>query len=229
MIGADGIQSSVRKILYPDEQTQYLGIQVWRTIISKPHNLEIPIYMLGKDRTFLLYPINNNKAYIYGHVAIPEKQQSVSEDVDQFLHAFQEFKGLAPEALKCMKTEKVVLHAANMESSASVKWGSPDQHILLVGDASHAFGPMLQNGAAQGVEDAYVLYDLIKMKGPKDIPTLLKSFIERRNERATWVSTTSNVRIKAITSEETGKRNAMIREKGAPNYTAFQVLMLKNP
>ena len=48
-----------------------------------------------------------------------------------------------------------------MEKSHSVRFRLDGfSRVLLVGDAAHAFGPMLQNGAAQAFEDAYVLQRL---------------------------------------------------------------------
>ena len=49
-----------------------------------------------------------------------------------------------------------------MEKSHSVRFKLEGfSRVLLLGDAAHAFGPMLQNGAAQAFEDAYVIQDLL--------------------------------------------------------------------
>lgn len=52
-----------------------------------------------------------------------------------------------------------------MEQSHNIRFTSDHyKHLLFFGDAGHAFGPMLQNRAAQAFEDAYVVQDFLAQK-----------------------------------------------------------------
>jgi 2-polyprenyl-6-methoxyphenol hydroxylase-like FAD-dependent oxidoreductase len=57
--------------------------------------------------------------------------------------------------------------------------------VLLIGDAAHATTPHLGQGAAQAVEDAVVLAELLAKDAP--VRELLDAFMKRRYERNKFV------------------------------------------
>ena len=100
-----------------------------------------------------------------------------------------------------------------------------------MGDASHACGPMLQNGASQSFEDAYVLQDLLSDKvTKKEIPSLIEAFKNRRLSLVEMVYMMSNAKIQAISDPmQIAGRYEAIRREGPPNVNAFKILMQQNP
>jgi 2-polyprenyl-6-methoxyphenol hydroxylase-like FAD-dependent oxidoreductase len=56
-----------------------------------------------------------------------------------------------------------------------------DGRVLLIGDAVHATTPHLGQGAAQAMEDAVVLGELVAQGG--EIKAMLERFVSRRFER----------------------------------------------
>lgn len=223
VIACDGIHSQIRQTVHPDEKPEYLGLLVWRAMVDASSNFDAPIYMLGSDRTALLYPLPDNKIYVYGQIyqTLPENPSTT------FHELFQSFGGHMPEVLKKLDNSFYIHH---MEKSHSVRFRLDGfSRILLVGDAAHAFGPMLQNGAAQAFEDAYVLQELLPVE-TKDIPDLISRFIARREPRVQKMYTSSNAKIQAISDPKLLEtRNEMIRSKGAPNVNAFKQFMQENP
>jgi 2-polyprenyl-6-methoxyphenol hydroxylase-like FAD-dependent oxidoreductase len=97
-----------------------------------------------------------------------------------------------------------------------------------VGDAAHAFGPMLQNGAAQAFEDAYVIQELIKDE--TQVPALIDAFEKRRFARVQTIFTLSCAKIQALSDpKQIQGRNEAIRKLGAPNVQGFKLIMQQNP
>lgn len=226
VIGCDGIRSSLRQKVHPQEKPEYLGLLVWRTIVDAPREIHAPVYMLGSDRTALVYPLPDNKVYLYGQIyqEVPEKPTA------SFSQLFHSFDGYMPEVLAHFDETTFYIH--HMEKSHSVRFKLDGfSRILLVGDAAHAFGPMLQNGAAQVFEDAYVIQELFK-KGTtaQEIPAVIDAFISRRYARVQKIYTTSNAKITAISDPKMVQgRNDAIKASGAPNVNAFKQFMKENP
>lgn len=103
--------------------------------------------------------------------------------------------------------------------------------VLLVGDAAHAFGPMLQNGVAQAFEDAYVIQDLLNEQiNSNSVASFVDTFEKRRLARVQSIFTMSNAKIQAISDpEQIQGRNEAIRKSGAPNVNGFKLIMQQNP
>ena len=79
------------------------------------HHLTLmpPYYMLGQDRTALLYPLPDNKMYVYGQIF-----QTVRENpTSTFTELFGSFGGHMPEVLKKLDNSFYIHH---MEKSHSV-------------------------------------------------------------------------------------------------------------
>ncbi len=224
VIACDGIHSQIRKIFHPEERAEFLNLHVWRTVIDAPE-IEIPTYMMGGDCLVLLYPLPNGKAYVYGHLF----QETPTEVATPFVEVFQNFGGMVPSVLEKMTQQGPKFYTHHMEKSHSVRF-RPDEssHILLIGDAAHGFGPMLQNGAAQAFEDAYVLKLLLE--NGASFKDLITSFEERRRPRVQMVFDASNTKIRVISNPvEAEAIKTSVRTNGAPNVNGFKILMKTNP
>jgi 2-polyprenyl-6-methoxyphenol hydroxylase-like FAD-dependent oxidoreductase len=233
VIGCDGVHSSLRRQIHPNEVPEFLGLLVWRAVIEAPEGIVMPTYMLGADRLVLLYPMPNNQTYVYGHVFQSEK----SPPSQPFSNVFSCFGGLVPKALhtidqQSLAAKNVHFYIHHMEKSHSVRFKLDGfSRVLLVGDAAHAFGPMLQNGAAQAFEDAYVLQDLLSEKMKREeVTAFIDAFEKRRNTRVQSIFAMSNAKIQAISNpEQIQGRNEAIRKMGAPNVNGFKLIMQQNP
>lgn len=87
VIGSDGVHSSLRRQVYPDEPPEFLGLLACRTVIDDTEGVVMPTYILGPDRAMLLYPMLNNKTYVYGHVF----QSETSPPLGAFTEVFSSF------------------------------------------------------------------------------------------------------------------------------------------
>lgn len=230
VIGCDGIRSSLRLQAHPEEVPVFLGLLVWRTMIDATPDITMPTYILGSDKAALLYPMPNNKLYVYGHLFQSAKEMPSSS----FSDVFSSFTGHMQQVVSQIKDQapSPTYYIHHMEKSHSVRF-IPDgfSRVLLVGDAAHAFGPMLQNGAAQAFEDAYVIQDLFAKGVTKaQIPGYITAFTKRRQERVEHIFTQSNAKIQSLSNpQQIQGRNEAIRKLGAPNVTGFKQFMKANP
>lgn len=228
VIGCDGIRSSLRRQVHPNEAPEFLNLLVWRSVVEAPEEMTMPTYMLGSDRVFFLYLMPNHQMYVYGHI-FQSEQNPPSEP---FSSVFSSFGGLASKTLQIVSAKSPHFYIHHMEKSHSVRFKLDGfSRVLLLGDAAHAFGPTLQNGAAQAFEDAYVLQDLLtdQMK-PKEIAALIDAFEKRRFARVQNIFTMSNVKIQAVSDpKQIQGRNEAIRKSGAPNVNGFKLIMQQNP
>lgn len=232
VIACDGVHSAVRKKACPEEKSEFLDLFVWRTLGEAPEGLEVPIYMMGSGRLALIYPMPHNKAYIYGHLAATptEALPLTADPINSFSDTFASFGGLMPAVIEAIRTTRPYFYTHNMEKSHSVRFTAPPyKRLLFAGDAAHAFGPMLQNGAAQAFEDAYVIQELLRQPHG-DIPGLIQAFEMRRQGRTQRVFDMSNQRIKVISDPaQVEALKAHIRTHGAPNVNGFKAIMKENP
>lgn len=233
VVGCDGVHSSLRRQIHPNEVPEFLGLLVWRTVIESPEEISMPTYMLGSDRLVLLYPLPHNQIYVYGHIFQSER----SLPSESFSRLFSCFGGLVPKTLHVINQQNFTNNNAHfyihhMEKSHSVRFKLDGfSRVLLAGDAAHAFGPMLQNGAAQAFEDAYVIQDLLnKQINSSSVASFVDTFEKRRIDRVKSIFTMSNAKIQAISDpEQIQDRNEGIRKSGAPNVNGFKLIMQQNP
>lgn len=225
VVGADGIHSEVRNKVFGEGPLVYQGIVTWRTIVKTPAGLDHPIYMLGADSVFLLYPINTDSTYIYCHHIDPSHPDDVLENrIPKLQNLFGHYKGYVPQILSQIKDANQVIPGW-LESVSEIKWSKGN--VVLIGDASHACSPALQQGGAQAIEDGWVLGEEINsgMSRGESITQILTNFVNRRHERVKLIAEESDKKMKILPEV----RNNFIKKNGAPNVAMFRIIMKENP
>lgn len=227
VIGADGIHSKVRELLYGPEKLNYQNIMVWRTVVELPKKLVQPIYMMGENTILLLYPINKGRTYVYAQVVDFEKKR-ILDHKERIGKLFSNYRGYVPLVLKEIESKNTSIIPSRIYTN-QVKWGYGN--IILIGDAAHAFTPALGQGGAQAIEDAYVLSLELRegLSNHVAIGEILKNFVKRRDARIQTVMQKSSRKVKKLSAEEIQNRNNNIKKNGAPNISAFRDLMKSNP
>lgn len=184
VVGADGIRSSIRRLLFSASPPRYRGQLAWRFIARRPPGIDGWTVFLGKGTSFLLVPVDAAHAYCYadirsehpaadGATATPERLRAVfrayASPVQQVLDSLPD-----GEATPSLPIEDVVPQ----------RWGIGN--VVLIGDAAHAMSPNMASGAALALEDALVLAELLDQDVP---PTLLVAHLaQRRGQRVAWVA-----------------------------------------
>ncbi|PWK75531.1 FAD-dependent monooxygenase [Aminobacter sp. AP02] len=188
-VAADGVWSSCRRLVGPNEKSRFSGELAWRTTISADGDVGRHFAALGSSTmvtTFLhagfhlvAYPIRagtaiNLAAFTPGN-SIAE-QWSGDTDTDALKRAM---RGTAPALSKLVDEAGPwtvwPLHTVDQTRP----WTTPGG-IALIGDAAHAMTPFAAQGAAMAIEDAYTLADAV-VAGPQTDEALLRWETERKS------------------------------------------------
>lgn len=191
VVGADGVRSSVRVLLGIDAGTRATGMGIWRAFTRRPEAI---------TRTELYY---GGHCYIAGYCPTGETGMYA-----YLVEEARDRSGLSPaESLAVMR--ELASHYggpwrdihADLTDPAAVHHTWFETHLLdppwhrgrvvLVGDAVHACPPTIAQGAAQALEDASVLAELLLAAGTVD-DAVLTAYAERRHPRAKAVVDASN-------------------------------------
>lgn len=193
LIGADGLRSVVRTQLFGNATLRYSGQSCWRGIVK----FQLPedkkgdmIELWGKSagQRFAYSHISDNEVYYYATLAAPSGGKDDPAEIKSFLHHHYDSFGLIPRNIIDAIEPQTLLRTDLFDLSPISNWTS--DNIALLGDAAHATTPNLGQGAAQAIEDAYVLASTLKA-GLSNISEALKMYQQKRIKKARFIVNTS--------------------------------------
>lgn len=155
VIGADGIHSTVRKLLFGKELSTYSGLRGW--IYTAPSTVPFPknaSEMWVGDRFFGVYPDKEARLCTIFAEKMPKDVSIGSFHVTYLKHRFSDFKWIVPKVLASMNDESEI-HFDNWDKVHLDTWTVG--RVALIGDAAHASPPATGMGASMALEDALVL------------------------------------------------------------------------
>jgi salicylate hydroxylase len=163
IVGADGINSTVRESLFGVQPVRFTQQMAWRCIVPiecAPTRVGIErdeyVGWIGPDGHVICYPIRGGGLYniFAGHVTDEwvDESWAVASSVEELLAGY---RGWNPALLEMLS-----------HVSECYKWGIRDRDplprwtkgsVTLLGDAAHPMMPTLAQGAAISLEDGYAL------------------------------------------------------------------------
>lgn len=170
VIGADGLHSSLRDMLFPHaEKPRYTQQACWRAVVDRPAEIERTTFWMGPQGKVGVTPISDTKMYLFMNEMRPTTDRPVAE----------KWPGMLAELVKPFDAPVLQQLLPQIESSASVDFRSLHNllmplpwhkgRIVLIGDAVHATTPHLASGAGIGIEAALVLVEeLVKSTSVKE-------------------------------------------------------------
>lgn len=181
IIGADGIHSQVRTILFPDAKERYDNWRIWYTWIDdkfnvpgtmteyiEPGEMAVVFKANGKTHASFLAPAS--------HSAWDTKEGRV----ERLKHLLKDESALIPSALVQHKDED--LQPSDLLEVRLDTW--VHGRVALLGDAAHGFGPHAGIGASMAMEDAYALAsEIMQVSESYSANKALKAYEEERKER----------------------------------------------
>ena len=184
MVGADGIQSAVRRLTFePTAVPRPVGQVGWRFLAPRPPEVTTWSVMLGRRAAFLTIPLDGDRVYCYCDVVSPRDHDTPERHPPQRLsELFSEFADPAATLLDALDPAADI-HVSTIEEVALDRWAHG--RVVLIGDAAHATSPNMAQGAAMALEDALVLTDCLQ-RIPA-IPDAITAFHAHRRPRTDWV------------------------------------------
>ena len=171
LIGADGIHSKVRGVLYPDEgPPRFTGITMWRSITEREPFLDgRTMVIAGNWHTRVVaYPISRDAAArgrtLINWVAEIRDENKTDwrwEDWDRvgrradFVPAFRDWRFDWLDVPQLFRESDRVFEFPMADRDPLAQWSFG--RVTLLGDAAHPMYPSGSNGAAQAILDAGAL------------------------------------------------------------------------
>jgi 6-hydroxynicotinate 3-monooxygenase len=197
VIGADGVHSCLRELLFGAGAFQLSGRVAYRTTF--------PVFLLGErgvdgcstkwwgpDRHIVIYPVTASCDELYFVTSVPEpdwtrESWSASGDVVQLRAAFEGFHAQVRDVLAaCPAVHKWAI----LERDPMPSWSAG--RVSLLGDACHPMTPYMAQGAASAMEDAVVLARCLERFGAYAPQAAFAAYETLRHERTAALQLTSH-------------------------------------
>jgi salicylate hydroxylase len=188
VVGADGIHSRVRHLLFGPERPRFTGCVAWRGLVpaERISHLDIEVAShnwMGPDGHVVHYWVASRRFMNVVCVAehgtwTQESWTSKGEVAD----ALARYEGWHPTVRGLIAAFPETFIWALHDRLPLPRWG--DGRVTLLGDACHPMLPFMAQGAAQSIEDGAALASLLKAMAD-DVPAALARYEEVRKPRAT--------------------------------------------
>jgi FAD-dependent urate hydroxylase len=212
VVGADGIRSSIRRLVFGGESPRHLGQVSWRFLVDHSGAIENWTAMLGRRRAFLALPVGSNRLYCYADLATRTTEDPTDRDLVRFRALFGEFAEPVPSIFGGLESFDSI-HFSPIEEIIVDTWVQGS--VVLIGDAAHATSPNMAEGASMALEDALVLTRMLATHGSPALA--LSAFSERRKARIRWVRERTHRRDR-IRTLPVPLRNLALRLAGTALY-----------
>ncbi|WP_030322638.1 FAD-dependent oxidoreductase [Streptomyces sp. NRRL B-3229] len=182
VIGADGLNSATRAAIGITDRPEPTGMAIWRIAAPRPQSVQRsdlayggPAYIAGYTPT--------SETTIYAFLAEKCRDRAsidTASYADEMRRLAQAYGGAWPEITRHITDPSKVNYTWFNRLLVEGSWHRG--RVVLIGDAVHCCPPTIAQGAAQSLEDALVLAELLTSGRDWD-SELLQSFHERRIPR----------------------------------------------
>jgi 6-hydroxynicotinate 3-monooxygenase len=226
VIGADGIDSTVREILLGPEAPIYTGYVAYRGIFPaarlSDHRVSADITkwwpkergLEADDRHILIYYLDRAREELYFVTGTPDPDwepgpSSVPCEIDEIK---ERYDGFHPEVMRVIDACPQATKWPLLERKPFALWSR--DNIVLLGDACHPMKPHMGQGAGMAMEDAAMMFRCIEHVGGDDFPAAFRLYEANRQERTAKVQQVSG-------------SNTFLKQESDPSwvfgYDAFEV------
>ncbi|CAE7323551.1 nuoD [Symbiodinium microadriaticum] len=159
VVGADGLNSSVRKALEPNSVSRFHNMMCFRGISACKPDLDpghCADYFGAEGLRLGLFPLHDGRLYWYAFINSRSEKRSFTNLQDRLIDLPGPFSVFADLSPKDVIATPIITRRPYKPDDA------PKMPMVLIGDAAHPNQPSLGLGASLALEDAVVFADLIK-------------------------------------------------------------------
>jgi salicylate hydroxylase len=188
LVGADGIHSRVRGLVFGPEKPRFTGCVAWRGLVpaKRIKHLEIETVShnwMGPGGHVVHYWVSAGR--MMNVICVVEHGNWTGEswtDRGEVADVLARYQGWHPTVRGLIGAFPETFIWALHDRAELPSWSAG--RVTLLGDACHPMLPMMAQGAAQAIEDGAALASLLKAM-PDDIPGALAQYEAVRKPRAT--------------------------------------------
>jgi len=188
LIGADGIHSRVRHVLFGEAKPRFTGCVAWRGLVPAERVAQLGIEVasnnwMGPDGHVVHYWVSAGQ--FMNVVCVVEHGDWTSDswtDKGNVADALARYDGWHPTVRGLITAFPETYIWALHDRLPLPRWS--DGRVTLLGDACHPMLPFMAQGAAQSIEDGAALASLLAAT-PNDVRAVLRRYEEIRKPRAT--------------------------------------------
>lgn len=197
IVGADGIHSTVRSIVFGPERPRFTGCTAYRGLVPVERladlDLEVTAQIwMGPGGHFVHYFVRNRQ--LVNFVAVVEQDSWTREswtDRGDVADALAAFAGWHQQLHQILRSVDETFIWALFDRAPMPHWSSG--RVTLLGDACHPMLPFMAQGAAQALEDGAALTSCLTQRDDRPISESLRLYETVRRPRASRVQSLSEV------------------------------------
>jgi salicylate hydroxylase len=184
LVGADGMRSIVRRILFGADHPRFTGAVAWRAIAPIEAYPDLPdaaVVWAGPARHAVTYRIR--RGTLINFVGVVEEDQWREEGWDKAgdkAELAKAFEGWAAPVVSVIGAAQSCHRWALFDRDPLPRWS--DGRATLLGDACHPMPPFQAQGAAMAIEDAVVLARCLSVQSEHPEAALL-AYEDKRKAR----------------------------------------------
>ena len=187
LVGADGIHSAVRAMLFGDAATQFAGCVAYRGLVPVDRIADLGLELgsqswVGPGAHLVHYFVSRGQ--LLNFVGWTEHDEWNREDwtdratVERALAAFE---GWHPQVRRIIGAADECFIWALFDRDPLPRWSVG--RVTLLGDACHPMYPFMGQGAAQAIEDGAALAACLRVAGDADPAATLRDYERLRLPR----------------------------------------------
>ena len=184
MVGADGVGSQMREMIYPAApQPEFAGQGVWRYNFPCPDGLDALSVYEGPTGMGLV-PIAPELMYMYVTTPEPGNPRYPTEGLASVMQS--KLENAPPRIAELAATiddDEAVVYKPLYSLMLEGNWYAG--RVILIGDAAHATTPHLGQGAGMAIEDSLVLAETLATHNT--VGAAFEAFMKRREARCRYI------------------------------------------
>ena len=212
LVGADGIHSTVQRILFGPRSAHFTGCAAYRGLIPAERLSDLDLEVtcdvwMGPGRHFVHYFVRNKQLVNFA-TAVEQDSWTGESWIDKVdvATALAEFEGWHPQVRAIIAAVDETFIWALFDRPPLKRWSVG--RTTLLGDACHPMLPFMAQGAAQAIEDGATLTACLVGTSRADVPTALHHYEQIRLPRASRVQALSAANKTRFHLPDVGHRRA---------------------
>ncbi len=190
LIGADGIDSTVRRQLLGERAPRHSGLTMWRANLPYDETIAPGVDFIawwGAGTKFVVFRSGPERLSWEGIVtAAPGGQDPPGGRKRTALERFAGFTDPVERVIDAT-SEEAIFRTDVFDRPPDERWG--EGRVTLLGDAAHPMTFAVGQGAAQALEDALAIGRVLGAGAPGDLDVALRSYERPRIARAAHFQT----------------------------------------